>query len=122
VGLKYTKYELAREDVMLDRPATDAQTIIETIVRKELPAGSVHAVYVTPDPYDGGEDYLRVLVEVDDDFGESHVKKALGLVGHIRPKLIEAGETRFPVLRYLSKADTEMLRRADAEMLRREAG
>ncbi len=107
---------------MLDQPATDAQTIIETIVRKELPAGSVHAVYVTPDPYDGGEDYLRVLVEVDDDFGEGHVKKALGLVRHIRPKLIEVGETRFPVLRYLSKADTEMLRRADAEMLRREAG
>ncbi len=107
---------------MLDRPAASVQSIIETIVRAELPAGSVHSVSVTPDPYDGGEDYLRVLVEVDDDFGERHAKKALGLVRHIRPKLFEAGEMRFPVLRYLSKDDAEMQRRADAEMLRREAG
>ncbi len=98
-------------EVMLDRPIAIAQSIIERTVGEQLPAGSFHAVEVMADPYDGGEDYLRVLIEVDDDFAEKHGKKALGLVGHMRPQLIEAGETRFPVLRFVSKADADMLRR-----------
>ncbi len=96
---------------MLDRPVTDAQSIIENVVQDHFPAGAVHGVHVMPDPYMDGEDYLQVIIEVDEDFSKKHAKKAIGLTRHIRPKLTEINETRFPVVRYVLAEDAEILRR-----------
>jgi len=96
---------------MLDKPVGEAQAIIEKVVMETFPAGTIHAVEVLPDPYEDGENYLQVTVEVDDDFSKKYAKKAIGLIRHIRPKLFEVNETRFPVMQFVSREDAEWLRR-----------
>jgi hypothetical protein len=99
---------------MLDKPIGEAQAIIEKVVRETFPPGTIHAVEVLPDPGEDGENYLQVTIEVDEGFAKKHAKEAIGLVRHMRPKLFEVNETRFPVMQFVS--------REDAEWLRREAG
>lgn len=81
---------------------------IERIVREELSTAVVEAVETHAD-FDADDNPVLRITIVFSDQGSFDVKRARGLVRHLRPALEEARTDEFPILSFLSQADHKKL-------------
>ena len=80
---------------------------VESIVKERFDNVEIVRVDVEEGRDHDGEDVLYVRVVFDADVNELRAERMSGLVRHLRSRLGELGETRFPLTRYLSKSDYE---------------
>lgn len=80
---------------------------IEDVVRDRFRGADLQAVEVRDDVDSDGEGILRVRIVIDLAQAESDASAMSGFVRHLRPKLAALGETRFPVMSFISRADAE---------------
>lgn len=85
----------------------EIEKIIGDVARAQFPR-SLEAVRVIEDTDADGEPIYRVTVVLDT-AKELDSQKASGFVRHIRPKLMEREQFRFPLVRFMSKADARKL-------------
>ncbi len=77
---------------------SDVQGTIERIVKQQLAPARILFVRVEEDDDTYGEPVLHVSAIYDKDVGRPEASKLLGLVRHLRPKLAEHEEERFPLM------------------------
>lgn len=82
---------------------------IEEIVRDALAADfekiRVSDVQVREEVDSDGDDILHVYVVHDKAPRHSDIRRLVGAVRHVRPKLMEVGETAFPLFSFISRDD-----------------
>lgn len=90
----------------------DLKTLIEQTIRSELKDVIIESVDIETDFDFDGDEVLRVSIvfSAEKEFDVQHAK---GLARHIRSKLMERSESyAFPLLSFLSAADSKRLRAA----------
>ena len=86
------------------------KAIIESVVDDQFPGGEVESIRIRPDTDFEGEPILAIDLIISDTGEALDSKRAISLARHLRSKLAEVGETRFPLLSFISKADAGKLR------------
>lgn len=87
--------------------------LIESIVRERFPDAKILSVSIQdPSEYDE-DDFIRVLVVFESKSGVLDAAATSGIVRHVRPKLHELGEDRFPIMSFI--AASEMKKGARSE-------
>lgn len=81
--------------------------IVDGVVRAHLTGIDIRQVEAEHDEGYYGEDVLRVTVTIDSPASAFDGDKLSSLVRHLRPKLAEANEDAFPMVRYRSLAAAE---------------
>ena len=87
--------------------------IIERIVRERLSDGNIQSVSVVRDTDHQDETVFRVTI-VFDQKGPLDAQKTVGPVRHIRHALLDRGESTFPIVAFVSKAEAARMRPAAA--------
>ena len=87
---------------------TDTESIkeaIESVVKTRFEEGQIVSVSVQPDVDADGEDILRVRIVFNANRPTLDAELASSLIRHLRLKIEEIGETAFPIMSFVSKAD-----------------
>lgn len=87
----------------------DIEAVIEALVRDELPGIQVVAVRVTEPGDDIETEALDVSVIFEDPNARIGSDVRMRLLGKMRNALVHQGETRFPLPRFLTRAEAEDL-------------
>lgn len=85
----------------------DVRKIIETVVRERLADAGVVDVRIEEDIDSEGDAIFRVMVIFDKNLSDA--RKTTGLARHTRARLNEAGNSRFPIFRFVSQSDAKRL-------------
>lgn len=95
-----------------DTEAMQANThkIIDEVVRERFRDANIIDVRVTEDTDADGDPVFKITVVFEARSGRVDAHKAAGLIRHVRPKLLENNETKFPHFRFVSKADAQRLK------------
>ena len=81
--------------------------IVDGVIREHLTGIDIRQVETEHDEGYYGEDVLRVTVTVNSPASAFDGDELSSLVRHLRPKLAEANEEAFPMIRYRSLAAAE---------------
>lgn len=92
----------------------DIKELVSEIVRGEFENAKIESIDVTEDVDSDGDPILRITVVFDPSGDGLDSQKMVGLVRHLRPKLAENNIVSFPLVRFVSKADADKLKRAAA--------
>ena len=92
----------------------EVEQIVSAIVHDRFPTASIEFVKVEPDEDQDGDAIVRVTVVFDPEGGKLDTHRMVGLVRHVRPKLIEQHFNQFPIFRFVSKKDAASLKIAAA--------
>ncbi|MCY4191029.1 MAG: hypothetical protein OXC54_11515 [Rhodospirillaceae bacterium] len=86
--------------------------LVSTLLSSEISNVKIDSIDIEPDFDEDGGRVLLVRVVFEGDRKKLDAKKTSGLVRRLRPKMIEAGETDFPVLSFVAKSELEKLHSA----------
>lgn len=89
--------------------AESLEKIISAVVRAQLPDAEIEGIQVERDEDSDGDPILRVKVIVTSDMSALDPGKMAGLIRHLRPRLLEAKESSFPIFRFVSKPENDRL-------------
>lgn len=90
------------------------KTVIENVVRERFAGSAIEDVRIFEDVDFEGQPVLRVTVIFEPKRGKLDAEKTSGITRHIRHKLLEMNEEKFPFFRFVSKADAKALKAAAA--------
>lgn len=89
----------------------ELQEIIEKLLVKQFGKIDIESIDIQPDVDEDGDDILFVRVVFDSKNNKPlDALKASSFVRHLRPKILDAGETAFPVLSFIAKSELENLK------------
>lgn len=92
----------------------DLQAIVSQLVRERFPDAAIDTVTVVADEDSDGDPILRVTVVFESEIADLEARQLASLTRHVRPKLREHNDHRFPIFRFLSKRDNDRLAHAAA--------
>ncbi len=92
----------------------DIQNVIENTIREQLSDAVIDRITVQEDIDHDGDEILRVLVIFDAEKGGHDSNKTVSMVRHVREKLHELKEDRFPIISYVSTSDAKRMTPAAA--------
>ncbi len=97
-------------------PTEDAIVdIVKSVVIQQFgDDAKILSVDISEDIDSDGDPILILKIVYETDSGQLNARKASGLLRHIRSRLDEIQESRFPLLSFISKADDEKNRPAAA--------
>jgi hypothetical protein len=98
-------------DALTDGTLAAARRVVEDVVMRQFSPGVVAAVDVRPKVFEDEED-LWIQVVLSGPFRDAERENKAGLELTVRERLVEMGETRFPVVDYITKAEFLKIRRA----------
>ena len=78
---------------------------VSEIVSTRLEGTEIVSVDVSSDEDADGEEILRVVIVFDAGKKRLDPKRVAGLLRRLRPRLLEDGEKRFPLLSFISKVE-----------------
>ena len=90
---------------------TAIRSIIERIVRERLQGVEIEDVRVERIEFNDFDDdvTLHVTVVFDNNGKALDPKKTTGMVRHVRPELVEIGESNFPLFSFVKKSEAARL-------------
>ncbi len=97
--------------MVVRQPVIDA---IERVVREQLSDAVVDRVTVQEDIDHDGDEILRVFVIFDAGKGRPDPNRTVSMVRHVRERLHEVKEDRFPIISYVSTSDAKRMKPAAA--------
>ena len=85
----------------------DVAEVIESVVREHFADAEIPSVTVEPDTGSNGDPLLRVTIVFDGPDAKTTLRteRMISLVRHIRPKLWDLNDDRFPLVSFVSKLD-----------------
>ncbi len=92
----------------------EIETIVSAVVHDRFPENSIQSVSVEQDVDQDGDPILKVTVVFDPAEGALDTHRVMGLIRHLRPKLLEKKYPEFPIFRFVSKKDAASLKIAAA--------
>lgn len=87
----------------------DIRRVIEDTVRQRFDDVPIVRVDVSADDDHDGDPSLYVRIVFDAEIGDLRAEKLVSITRHLRDRLFELDEYRFPYTRFLSKEDFEDL-------------
>lgn len=90
------------------------KSIIDKTVRDRLGEAAIHSVNIIEDVDFDGQPVFRVTVIFEAKRGKLDAEKTSGITRHIRHKLLEIDESKFPFFRFVSTSDAKALTAAAA--------
>jgi hypothetical protein len=105
--VKDTTLTTRRSDSASQTKLRELEKIALSILRERFSDEAIFSVTATEDVDEDGVAVLllRVVLNVS----SLDAKKASGLVRHLRSRLAEVGDERFPILSFLSKSDAKAM-------------
>lgn len=88
---------------------TDVEAAIDALVRQELAGVRVASVRVTEPDDDAGAEALDISVIFEDPAARIGSDVRVRLLGKMRNALLQQGEPRFPLPRFLTRSEAEEL-------------
>lgn len=94
--------------------ANSLEKIISGIVRERFKGAEIDSISVSPDLDSDGDPILRVTVVLTSDVSQLESSKLAGLTRHVRAKIVNRKDAAFPIFRFMTKSDSDRLKRAAA--------
>jgi hypothetical protein len=95
------------------RDIAEIERVVTETVARDFDKVKILSVRVREDE-DSDDDLLRIDVVFEGAPKDIDARKVSGMVRRIRPKLIELGESAFPLFSFISKSDAGSLKLASA--------
>lgn len=86
------------------------EDLILKTVKERLGNAIVESLSIEADEDSDGDPILRITVVFASEVKELESHRLAGLVRHVRPKLAECKESRFPIFRFVDKRENDRLR------------
>lgn len=93
----------------MDRRDEDIERVVNEVIADRFAGSRIVSVDVQPDCDADGDPILRVRVVYDPDAGKLDVGRMSGLLRHLLSRLDELGESKFPVVSFISEQDARTL-------------
>jgi len=90
------------------------EDVVKDVVSTNFDDVVIDSIDVEADRDSDGDPILRITVVFDADINTVDGTALAGLIRHLRPRLREQNEEAFPIFRFMTKKDSDGLRRAAA--------
>ncbi|MBX5452803.1 MAG: hypothetical protein K6U10_02570 [Acidobacteriia bacterium] len=81
------------------------EDLVEAVIKEKFPSARVAKVIVKPDVGEDGDEILRIYVAFEDVSKAMDRNALVGLIRHLKTRLVSANHDEFPLLSFISKAD-----------------